>query len=692
MTMEKSSKIQAHHLKRNAIVYVRQSSTSQMIHNAESTARQYGLKTKAAELGWDTVLIEVIDEDLGKSGSSAVHRNGFQRLVAEVAMGRVGIVMGLEISRLARNNADFQQLLHICGVNKTLIYDADAVYDLILLNDRLILGLKGTMSEAELFTIRARLQGGALNKASRGELATKLPIGFVYSPTKKVELDPDSQIQETLKLFFETFKKIGSSKGVVTHFNREQLKFPTRPIKGSHKGGVLWTELSSGLALRILHNPRYAGAFSYGRTRVMKNINNGTCYAKRKRDDWHALVKDVHPSYISWTDFETNELRLAENSFHDGKSPAREGGGLLQGILICGKCGDNIKTTYRNRSQGKIEPVYLCNRERLDYGKSTCSHFPGRGIDEIIAQVLLEKVTPLAVEAAMSVQREIIRRAEDADKLLRRQVDRAQYDADLAKRRVLASEPENRFVSRTLETDWNEKLMQLEEAKKEYEQRRLKNQYVLNEEKKAEIQQIATDFPKIWSHHATSHRDKKRMIRLLIEDVTLKRRNHEVEIFIRFKTGTMIRKTFTIPRSGNKKTILSPSLIEFIKNLSEFHTAGEIAKKLNEEGIKHPTIGAFNTNAVVYLFKRFKIPTRYERLRAGGYLDQEELSRKFEVTPQTIKRWRRLQWIEAEHYNDQKEYLYKPQYDKLPQACRHLHKTEKLAPRRRNDHDSEERV
>jgi DNA invertase Pin-like site-specific DNA recombinase len=669
---DKNSKIQAHHLKRGAIVYVRQSTAGQMIHNPESTARQYGLKTKAVELGWDIDLIDVIDEDLGKSGSSAVHRNGFQRLVAEVALGRIGIV--LEISRLARNNADFQQLLHICGINKTLIYDADAVYDLSLLNDRLILGLKGTMSEAELFTIRSRLLGGALSKASRGELATKLPIGFMYSSSRKVEKDPDCQIQETLSLFFETFKKVGSSKGVVRHFQREKIKFPTRPIKGPHKGEVFWTDLSCGLALRVLHNPRYAGAFSYGRTRSMKNTNNGVCYTKRSRDEWHALVKDVHPGYISWADFEANILRLSENCVHDGKGPTREGAALLQGILLCGKCGSNFATTYRTRSATKSEPVYVCNREHLDYGKSLCSYVPGRGVDEIVAEVLLEKVTPLAVEAAMTVQKEIIRRSAEADKLLRRQVDRAQYEADLAKRRVLAIEPENRFVGRTLEKDWNDKLKQLEDAKKEYEQRRQNNHCILDEQRKVELRQMATDFPAIWAHESTSHHDKKRMTRLLIEDVTLRRQDREVEIYIRFKTGTVVRRTISIARSGNKAATIDPMIVDQIKTLFHVHTAGEIAQKLNQASIRHPTLGTFDTNAIVYLSKRFKIPTRYERLRSDGYFSQEELSNEFKVTPQTIRRWRKLKWIDGEYYNDQKEYLYKPQYDKLPTSCRHLRK------------------
>ena len=318
-------KVTRHHLNRKALIYVRQSSMKQVMENTESTARQYALVDTALELGWSQALIGIIDEDLGKSARSAAQRDGFQKLVADVAMGQVGIVMGLEMSRLARNNADFQQLLHICGSNNTLIYDEDAVYDLMHLNDRLVLGLKGTLSEVELFTIRTRLQGGALNKAARAELKVKLPVGFVYSPTGQVELDPDRQVQKTIRLFFDVFRRLGSSKGVVRHFNRQGIPFPVRPVKGPDKGELTWRPLSSDLALRILHNPRYAGAYAYGRTKLRKSPSGGISYSKRERDQWHALVKDAHAAYITWDEFEAIEQRLAANARHDACGPAREG-------------------------------------------------------------------------------------------------------------------------------------------------------------------------------------------------------------------------------------------------------------------------------------------------------------------------------------------------------------------------------
>ena len=667
MNTRSDSKVASHHLKRKALIYVRQSSMKQVMENTESTARQYGLVDKALELGWSQEFIGIIDDDLGKSASSAAHRNGFQKLVADVAMGQVGIVMGLEISRLARNNADFHQLLQICGSHNTLIYDADAVYDLMHLNDRLILGLKGTMSEAELFTIRTRLHGGALSKAARAELRIKLPIGFVYSPNGQVALDPDRQVQETIRLFFDVFRRIGSSKGVVRHFNREGIKFPVRPMKGPNKGELTWRPLSSGLALRILHNPRYAGAYAYGRTKLRKSPSGGASYSKRERDQWHALVKDAHSAYITWDEFDAIEERLAANARRDFRGPAREGCALLQGIVICGQCGKHFATSYKQKSKGERTPIYLCNREQLDYGKAICTSIPGAGIDTIIARVLLEKVTPVAIDVAISVQREIVKRTEEADRLLHLHVERAQYEADLARKRVISVDPENRLVAQTFEKEWNEKLTLLEQAKHDYERRRKTHQNVLEPSRQEKIKHIVEDFAAIWSHQATTFQDKKRMIRLLIEDVTLKREGHEVEVYIRFKTGAIIKELLRVPSSGNKPTEIDPQIIRKIDQLSSEHTAGEIAKKLNEEGVIHPTVGKFFTEAVVYLIKRFKIPTRYNRLRAQGYLSQEELAERCGgIDTQTIRRWRSLGWLKTKRYNDLPKYLYEPKFDTLP--------------------------
>ena len=673
MSTDNDSKIARHHRNRQALIYVRQSSMKQVLENTESTARQYALVDTAVELGWQRDRIGVIDDDLGKSGSSAVHRNGFQRLVAAVAMGQVGIVMGLEMSRLARNNADFQQLLHLCGSNSTLIYDADAVYDLMHLNDRLVLGLKGTLSEVELFTIRARLQGGALSKAARGEHRIKLPIGYVYSPSEQVELDPDRQVQQTIRLFFEVFRRLGSAKGVVRHFNREGMTFPVRPIKGPDKGELTWRSLSNNLSLRILHNPRYAGAYAYGRTKIRTSPSGGISYSRRERDQWHALLKDAHPAYITWDEFEANEARLAANARRDVGGAAREGCALLQGIVLCGHCGRNFATTYKHKAHGERTPVYLCNREQLDYGKAICTSIPGTGIDAIVTRVLLDNVTPMAVTAALAVQQEIVKRTTEANRLVHLQVDRAQYEADLARRRVMAVDPDNRLVAQTLETEWNDKLRLLEQAQLDYERCCNAHHCVLDPARQVEIKKIIGDFAAIWAHPATTFQDQKRMIRLLIVDVTLKRHGYEVDVSIRFKTGAILTERFKIPSSGNQLTVIDPQIIEMIDTLSSTRTAGEIAIELNRTGVRHPTLKAFTTNAVVYLMKRFDIATRYRRLRTMGYVSQEDLAAACGVQSQTIRRWCRQGWLQRERYNDQPEYLYKPDFSELPKdiACRY---------------------
>ena len=691
MTTYGDSKVADHHLNRKALIYVRQSSMKQVMENTESTARQYALIDQALEMGWRRDRIGVIDEDLGKSASSAAHRNGFQKLVADVAMGQVGIVMGLEMSRLARNNADFQQLLHICGSNNTLIYDADAVYDLMHINDRLVLGLKGTMSEVELFTIRARLQGGALNKAARGELRIKLPIGFVYSPVGQVELDPDRQVQRTIRLFFDVFGRISSSKGVVRHFNREGIKFPVRPMKGPDKGELVWRPLSSGLALRILHNPRYAGAYAYGRTKLRRSPSGGVSYSKQDRDQWHALVKDAHPAYISWDTFEAQQACLSANARRDFRGTVREGSALLQGIVICGHCGRNIATSYKHKANGERTPIYLCNREQLDYGRAICTSMPGAGIDAIIARELLENVTPVAVEAALSVQQEIVKRTAEANRLVHLHVDRAQYEANLARKRVMAVDPENRLVSQTLEKEWNDKLTLLEQAGVDYERRCKTHQCVLNPSEQENIKHMVADFKAIWSHRSTTYQDKKRMIRLLIEDVTLKRDGYEVDVSIRFKTGTIITKPFRIPHSGNKPTVIELKIIQMIDTLSSEHTAGETATELNRAGVIHPTLETFDTNAVVHLLRRFNIPTRYNRLRAKGYVSQQELAESCGVVTQTIRRWRNHGWINAERYNDQPEYLYEPKFSALPANIAGRYPSI-VSANRGHDHDSEQRA
>jgi DNA invertase Pin-like site-specific DNA recombinase len=345
MRAEAHQKVNGGHLQRRAYLYVRQSTIRQVFENTESTKRQYALRQHALALGWSAEQIVVIDSDLGQSGASAVDREGFQRLVAEVGLGKAGIVLGLEVSRLARNSTDWHRLLEICALTDTLILDEDGVYDPAHFNDRLLLGLKGTMSEAELHIIKARLQGGILNKARRGELQSPLPVGLVYSTDNQPVLDPDKQVQESLRCFFDTFQRTGSAMATVKTFHQQRLRFPRRLKKGPHKGDVFWVELTHSRALQVLHNPRYAGAFVYGRRRTRKKADGKEAYRMLPREEW-ILLPDLHPGYISWERYEENQRRLRENAQALGddrrKSPPREGPALLQGLVLCGVCGHRM--------------------------------------------------------------------------------------------------------------------------------------------------------------------------------------------------------------------------------------------------------------------------------------------------------------------------------------------------------------
>jgi DNA invertase Pin-like site-specific DNA recombinase len=402
LTAEAHQKVTAAHVKRNAYLYIRQSTLRQVFENTESTKRQYALRERAVALGWPLDRIITIDSDLGQSGASAGDREGFQRLVAEVGVGKAGIVLGLEVSRLARNSTDWHRLLEICALTDTLILDEDGVYDPAHFNDRLLLGLKGTLSEAELHVLRARLQGGILNKARRGELKSPLPVGFAYNAEDRVILDPDQQVQQSIRFLFETFRRTGSACAVVKAFRQQALLFPRRLKKGPHKGDLLWAELEHSQALRVLHNPRYAGAFIYGRTRTRKKPDGTERWSKLPREQW-MLVPGMHAGYITWQEYETNQCRLQENAQAQGadrrRSPPRQGPALLQGIVLCGLCGGRMSVRYHGREQ-RLVPDYVCQRKAIQQGRPVCQRITGESVDQAVSEVLVETMTPWALEVA----------------------------------------------------------------------------------------------------------------------------------------------------------------------------------------------------------------------------------------------------------------------------------------------------
>ncbi|MFZ4779395.1 MAG: recombinase family protein, partial [Terrimicrobiaceae bacterium] len=505
-------KVQPHHLQRKAYLYIRQSSVRQVIENVESTKRQYALHERAISLGFTPESIVTIDCDLGQSGASAADRLGFQQLVTDVGMGRVGIVLGLEVSRLARNNSDWHSLLEICALTETLILDEDGLYDPRHFNDRLLLGLKGAMSEAELHVIRARLQGGLMNKAKRGELRVPLPIGFVYTDNN-VQLDPDLQVQSAIHELFRIFQTTRSATVTAREFHKKGIKFPRRPQYGPSKGELLWEGLTHGQTIRILHNPRYTGAFFFGRRRSQR---------KKLRvlpmDEWHVLIKGAHPGYLSWSQYEQNQVYLRENqcAVNAIRYPPGEGPALLQGLVICGVCGRRMTSRYSNQNQKKPVPYYSCYRQ--DPLPQHCQTIHGDTVDREIEKLLIEMVTPLALEAALAVHDELVAQRENVERLLRQQLERVRYDADLARRRYMQVDPDNRLVADSLEAEWNRKLQVLKGAEEKYEQDLEKQTGPLSEQQRQDLLRVATDFPKLWHLPTTTFRDKKLISRLLIQD------------------------------------------------------------------------------------------------------------------------------------------------------------------------------
>jgi DNA invertase Pin-like site-specific DNA recombinase/DNA-binding transcriptional regulator YiaG len=658
-----AQKVGTEHLARTAYLYVRQSTLRQVQNNTESTERQYALRQRAVQLGWSSEQIVVIDTDQGQSGASSVDREGFQRLVADVGLGKAGIVLGLEVSRLARNNADWHRLLEICALSRTLICDEDGLYDPADFNDRLLLGLKGTMSEAELHFIRARLQGGILSKARRGELPMPLPVGLVMDPAGKVVLDPDAGVQRALAHLFDTFHRTGSARAVVQTFNRDGLLFPARIRCGERKGEIIWAPLTHWRVLRTLHNPRYAGAFVYGQRREARNPSTGKkTMITVPREQWFAFIPDAHPGYLSFEQFEANQTVLLANAQAHGrerdKGPAREGSALLQGLAICANCGRRMSVRYHVRRGVEI-PDYQCMRECIDGAARRCLVVPGAGVDAAIGQLLLDTLTPLALEVALNVQTELQTRAEHADTLRRGHVERARHRADLARRRYLSVDPDNRLVADSLEADWNQALRGVQTANDEYQKATADAAVALSDEAKLRIQALASDFPALWSDPATPQRERKRMIRLLIEDVTLAKTDN-IHAHVRLRGGQTTSLTLPIPPKSWQLRQTHPDALAALDRLLDEHTDAETAELLNAAGHRSGQGKPFTGAIVLDLRRAHHMPSHIQRLRARGLLDIDELAQHLGVHRTTIKNWHRAGLLVSHKANDKNQRLYEP--------------------------------
>jgi DNA invertase Pin-like site-specific DNA recombinase len=666
MSLEPEQKVATRHLKRNAYLYIRQSTLRQVVEHTESTKRQYALQQRAVALGWPTDKIVIIDSDLGQSGASAADREGFQKLVTEVSMQRAGIVLGLEVSRLARNSSDWHRLLEICAFADTLILDEDGIYDPSQFNDRLLLGLKGTMSEAELHVMRARLRGGLLNKARRGELKAPLPIGFVYDEQDQVVLDPDKQVQQALHLFFETFRRVGSAWGIVRTFKSDGVLFPRRPMN-EPLGTLQWGSLQIVQAVRILRNPRYAGSYFYGRTKSCKNADGGIKQQRLPREQWNTLIAGAHAGYISWEEYERNQHVLLQNARAygaDRRGPPREGPALLQGLAICGICGYRM-TVHYHRSGPRLIPEYLCQKSTaIHTPERSCKAISGVELDKAIGRLLVESVTPLTLEVALSVQQELQKRAEEADQLRRAQIERASYEAELARRRFMRVDPDNRLVADSLEADWNKKLQLQAEAQKEYERQRQADT-TLTEQQSAAIVSLATDFPRLWNDPKTPQRERKRMVRLLIEDITLEQ-NDELIARIRFKGG--VTKVLNLPAPINVclRYKTSPKVIAQIDDLLEHHNYREVASIMNDRGFRSGKDMPFNSRSVAVVCRTYGLKSRFDRLRERGLLTMEEIIALLGTHRDTVKEWCRHGLLHGIPYNDTSQCLYQNPGTNLP--------------------------
>jgi DNA invertase Pin-like site-specific DNA recombinase len=659
-----ASKVTAAHLSRRALLYVRQSSLKQVIHNTESAIRQYDLRGKAVALGWDASQVSVIDIDQGQSGSSAADREGFQQLVAEVSLGRAGIVLGLECSRLARNNADWHQLLEICAMTGTLICDEDGLYDPRNFNDRLLLGMKGQMSEAELHFIRARLRGGILSKARRGELIMPLPVGLAYDAAGHVILDPDTAIQGAVRHLLATFEAAGSATAVVKAFRAAGLSFPWRHRKGPRKGDTDWQPLRHSTVLHVLHNPRYAGAFTYGRHREQPRPGRkrGSSITV-PREEWISFIPGAHPGYITLDQWEANTARLAANAAAHGRDraagPPREGPALLQGIIICGRCGGRMTIRYHARG-GKDLPTYLCQRDGIDNARPICTAIPGHTLDQHVGQLLIATLTPLAAEAALQVSAELQHRAAEADALRSAHVERARYHADLARRRYLAVDPANRLVADTLEADWNTALRALNDAQAAYEKAREQHTETLTPAQKDRISQLVTDLPGIWDDPATPMRERKRIARLLLTDVTVTRTSDTITAHIRLAGGQTRTLTLPVPEPAWKIRQTKASTIAEIDKLLDHHTCAETAAILRSRGLANGEGRPFTVTMIQRVIRTYQLPSRRQRLLDAGMLTLTEIAAQLDVSTGTIKIWHHAGLLTGHPYNDKGQCLYPP--------------------------------
>lgn len=583
-------KIRPGHLSRQAIVYVRQSSPHQVRNNRESSSRQYALVERAKGLGWAGKSIEVIDEDQARSATGSAHRQGFKTLLAEIGSGQVGIVLALEASRLARSSADWHRLVEICVVTQTLLADEAAVYDPRDPNDRLLLGVKGTISEAEIFTLRSRLHDGRWNKARRGELVRSLPVGYVRTESGAVTKDPDRQVQSRLAYIFRLFGRHKVAHQVLLRLVREKLQVPAQIWGGPRHGQVRWKEPDLSDLIRLLHNPTYAGAYVYGQwdyDPFDRSPTNGEARVhSRPMEEWPVCLRDAYPAYITWEEFVQNQETLRSNGYGFGKrGAARRGEALLQGIAYCGRCGARMSVLYYSTKE-KRAPGYGCFYEYHRHGGKTCQCFSSAGVDAAVAELLLDVVSPAKIEIALHALEELESDREEARKQWDLQLRRADYEVELARRRYEAADPENRLVTAELESLWEGALRHRERLGRERAEFERRREHPLGQADRERIRDLASDLRRVWEAGTTSMEDRKTLLRYLIKRLHLDGVTEagRIRIDVEWHTGAHTALTIDRPLAGVWAPRTPEAAVERIRELLPEEDYAAIAVKLNAEG------------------------------------------------------------------------------------------------------------
>ncbi|UCD25268.1 MAG: recombinase family protein, partial [Gemmatimonadota bacterium] len=635
------------HHERLAVVYVRQSTMQQVQHHQESTQVQYGLVDLANRLGWPRERILVVDDDLGVSGASVEGRLGFQRLLSEVALDHVGLILGVEMSRLARSCKDWYHLLELCALFATLICDLDGLYDPASYNDRLLLGLKGTMSEAELHILQMRMRQGALHKARRGELVSKVPIGYVRDAIGQVIMDPDEQAQSVVHLVFELFNRYGTVAAVLRYMVNNEIQLPVRVDHGPDKGQLQWRRPHRGTLRNMLDHPMYAGAYVHGRTRCKKTPEGRRSRLRKSDpDQWTVLLRDRYPAYISWVQYEQHRAQLAENrSRHDARGAVRRGRALLTGMMVCGRCGARMMTRYAGKAS---RPSYFCTASHTNYGAPRCQRLAAKALDDEVVRLALMAMKPSALEISLQVAADLETRRDELEKQWRQRLERANYEADRAKRQYDTVEPENRLVARTLEDVWEEKLRAHRGLVEQHKRFQCEHPQLLTPVEQDQIRRLASDLPALWNASSTTDVDRKNVLRQLIDrvEVNVEGNTEWVEARIQWAGGEQTYTRFRRPVARMEQLSTWPHLRDRIARLKrEGCRAPVIAEALNRDGLRTPSGTPFTADCVRMWLSRLGLTTiRRSRANDAPRLRSDEwlvpdLAQELDISYGTIYTW-----------------------------------------------------